>query len=405
MPSISSNKAKPSKPYPTFPLTAHPNGQWCKKIRGKVHFFGVWADPKSAHEEYNRQAADLHAGRKPRHHDADGTTIKDIANHYLANQQEKAKRGLITPAWFKDCMEALKPFVQFLGPERLWTDVEPRDFGEYRLHLYDRVGVCAIDRTITIIRSMFKYAHETNLINQPVRYGAQLNKPTQKEKRQNRSTRDRLNGKRLFTPKEVRMLLEAAQQPLNAMILLGINGGFGNTDCAELPIPALDLKRKVIDYERPKTAVQRIVPLWPETAKSLQEILSGERPRASKPEYQNLVFLTVFGNPWKQEAVRVEETDGEPTVGRHQAIILEFGKLLQRLGLKRRGLGFYALRHTFRTWADETHDQHAVHRIMGHAIPGMSGVYVEEIGLDRLRAVVDHVRGKLWPTRKNRGRA
>jgi hypothetical protein len=34
---------------------------------------------------------------------------------------------------------------------------------------------------------------------------------------------------------------------------------------------------------------------------------------------------------------------------------------------------------------------------MGHAIPGMSGLYIEDIGLDRLRAVVEHVRQKLWP--------
>lgn len=33
------SKQKPSKPYPSFPLTAHLNGQWCKKIRGRVHFF------------------------------------------------------------------------------------------------------------------------------------------------------------------------------------------------------------------------------------------------------------------------------------------------------------------------------------------------------------------------------
>ena len=60
-------KAKPSKkpaePHPGFPLTAHPNGQWCKKIRGKVHFFGVWGAPMAALGNYNRQAADLHAGR------------------------------------------------------------------------------------------------------------------------------------------------------------------------------------------------------------------------------------------------------------------------------------------------------------------------------------------------------
>jgi integrase len=59
-------------------------------------------------------------------------------------------------------------------------------------------------------------------------------------------------------------------------------------------------------------------------------------------------------------------------------------------------LGFYALRHTFRTWADEVRDQHAIHRIMGHAIPGMSGIYVERIELHRLREVVDHVRNKLF---------
>ena len=33
-------RRKPRKPYSSFPLTAHNNGQWCKKIRGRVHFFG-----------------------------------------------------------------------------------------------------------------------------------------------------------------------------------------------------------------------------------------------------------------------------------------------------------------------------------------------------------------------------
>ncbi len=67
-------KLQPPKPYPGFPLTPHPNGQWCKKILGKIHFFGAWADPMAALGDYNRQAADLHAGREPREMDAHGTS-------------------------------------------------------------------------------------------------------------------------------------------------------------------------------------------------------------------------------------------------------------------------------------------------------------------------------------------
>jgi integrase len=78
------------------------------------------------------------------------------------------------------------------------------------------------------------------------------------------------------------------------------------------------------------------------------------------------------------------------------AIGEEFSKLLSKLGMKRKGVSFYTLRHTFRTWADEVRDQHAIHRIMGHTIPGMSGIYIEAIGLERLVAVTEHVRKKLF---------
>ena len=40
-----STKRKPSKPYPEYPLFAHVNGQWCRKINGRHYFFGCWDDP------------------------------------------------------------------------------------------------------------------------------------------------------------------------------------------------------------------------------------------------------------------------------------------------------------------------------------------------------------------------
>jgi len=36
-----------------------------------------------------------------------------------------------------------------------------------------------------------------------------------------------------------------------AMVLLGINAGFGNVDCATLPLSALDLDAGIIDFPTP----------------------------------------------------------------------------------------------------------------------------------------------------------
>ena len=86
-------RRKPGKPYPSFPLTAHPNGQWCKKIRGQVRFFGVWSDPEGAWQRYRAVAADLHAGRTPRSVSSLGFTVKDACNAFLGWQQEKMCGG------------------------------------------------------------------------------------------------------------------------------------------------------------------------------------------------------------------------------------------------------------------------------------------------------------------------
>src|SRR5690242_9995669 len=81
--------AKPSKPYPEFPLTPHPAGYWCKKIRGRLHYFGPWADPDGALKSYLDQKDALHAGRKPRPETA-GLIVKELCNQFL-----NAKKALV----------------------------------------------------------------------------------------------------------------------------------------------------------------------------------------------------------------------------------------------------------------------------------------------------------------------
>lgn len=62
---------KPAKPCPAFPLYAHAARYWAKKIRGKVHYFGLWAYPDAALDKYLAEKDALHAGRKPREEEPD----------------------------------------------------------------------------------------------------------------------------------------------------------------------------------------------------------------------------------------------------------------------------------------------------------------------------------------------
>ena len=80
---------KPAKPYPKSALSRHNSGCWAKKIRGKLHDFGTWADPDAALAKYLEQKDDLHAGRTPRPAPRE-FTVKDAANAFL-----KAKRAWV----------------------------------------------------------------------------------------------------------------------------------------------------------------------------------------------------------------------------------------------------------------------------------------------------------------------
>src|SRR5262245_23456530 len=88
----STTPSKPSKPYPEFPLTAHPAGYWCKKIRGKIHYFGPWSDPDGALNKYLEQKDALHAGKTPRP-DPETLIVNNVASAFLKAKEEAVAAG------------------------------------------------------------------------------------------------------------------------------------------------------------------------------------------------------------------------------------------------------------------------------------------------------------------------
>jgi len=373
-----------------------------KKIRGNTYYFGPWADPQGALERYHKQAADLHAGREPTIV-TDSITVKHLVNSYLNYQQEKVVSGEMGARHFEDCRRAVSEWARFMGKGRALCDVRLEEYGRYRSRLAKRLGALSLRKHITLIKCMFNYAAGVDLIDRPPKLSKILAPPSAHVIRRDQRQDELANGKKLFKIEEVLSLIDPPADHdvvtpafLRPAVLLGINGGFGNTDLGTMPLKAVDLDEAVIVYPRPKTGVERAVPLWPETVTALKAWCAS-RPQPQDAQHLGLVFLTPEGLPLVRQKVKTNADGAIDGVANLDRLSHEFIDLLEALGLKRRGIGFYTLRHTFRTWADETRDQHAIHRIMGHTLPGMSGIYVEEIGLDRLRAVVNHVRLKLFP--------
>ncbi len=291
--------------------------------------------------------------------------------------------------------------VETFGKTRLTLDLSSEDFEKLRGALAKTRGAHALSGEIQRARTLFKYAWDEGLIEKPVRFGTMFKRPSKKVMRKARHDA----GSKMIEADELRALVEGSlivgddgpalirpAPALRAMILLAVNCGFGQTDVANLPRKAIDLIGGWIDYPRPKTAVMRRCPLWPETVAALREALS-VRPDAKAATDAGLVFVTQRGARW----VRTRDRGDKPATA-IDAVQLEFGKLLVSLNLKRRGLGFYALRHTFRTVADGAKDQPATDHIMGHARDDMASLYRERIDDARLKAVTDHVHAWLWPT-------
>jgi integrase len=369
---------KPTKPHPDFPLFPHATRRWAKKVRGKLHYFGRWDDPQAALQKWLDSKDDLLGGRAPR--SRDGLTLRDLANHFLTAKRHLLDSRELAQRTWDDYHATCERVIKQFGATRLVDDLRPTDFISLRASIAKNWGPVAVGNEVQRVRVLFKYGFDAELLDKTVRFGPLFKRPSKKTLRQARHAK----GLRMFEAEQIRALLDIASVPMKAMLLLGINAGFGNSDVGALTMKAVDLKGGWLSFPRPKTGIMRRCPLWTETATALQAAIKA-RPSPIDEAHVDLVFVTRHGRPWGKDVA-------------DSPVSKELAKMLKRLSMARPGLNFYALRHTFETIAGETKDQPAVSAVMGHAPAAndMSATYREKISDDRLKAVTEHVRKWLF---------
>ena len=380
---------RPPKPYPDFPLTPHPAGVWCKSIKGKLRYFGRWGHRvngklvrvegdgwKQALELYQEQKDDLYAGRTPRVN-KDGLTIAGLCNNFLSFKKARVTTGELSVRTFSDYQRTTDRLVRVFGGGSSVESLNGPDFEKLRSDISSTRGPVALTTEIIKVRTIFNFAFKHDLIEKPIRFGAGFDPPKRQTIRKARNA----NGSRMFEANELRDVLEASDDvTLKAMILVAANSGMGNHDIGQLPLSAVDLETGWIDFPREKTGTPRRFPLWPETLQAIKASLA-ERPKA-KPGNSSHIFLTCLGTSWSTEM-------------HGGALTYKFRKLLEQLGLYRKGLGFYCIRRTFQTIGEEAGET-STRFIMGHCDDSMSARYRQRINDDRLRAVTEHVRQWLF---------
>lgn len=367
-----------SKKTPKFWLH-RASGNLALKRKGRTYYFGK--DPALAASHYRRYQGVIESGQTvPSINEVDDSyySIADICNLFLMAQKKRVAEKTLSNRSFVDYKKTCEMFIEHVGRERDVDTLNAQDFSSYRDMIAGRRNLIGVGNEVTRVKTIFKWAFESEYLVKPIRFGPEFKRPPNKAVRRHR----REKGPQLFTAKQVNMLLDEVGLHLHAMVLLGINAGLKNADIGQFPVN-IDFSSGFIDYPRPKTEVDRRFPLWPETREALERSLS----RRPEPQdgFERLFFLTHEGKPWTV-----------PDSTKFDLVSQRTTQALQRLRIHEPGMSFSWLRPTFRTRADEVKDQPAANFIMGHADNSMAAIYRQEISDERLVAVTEHVRKWLF---------
>lgn len=423
---MSKVRTKPTKPYKDFLLTPHASGNWCKKVNGKIYYFGHDADEALA--EWLRVKDYLRAGRTPPPNNEAFEALSYCCDRFLEHKEARIAQGKITQRSFNDYLITLQKFCDCIGSSFAAKLIGPSEFARFEADCFKTMNPRTVGNHIGRLKVFFRHCVEYDLLDRMPKFG-DTRQASKSELRRLKNEK----AKKLFTPLEIKLLLSSASQPMKSMILLALNGGLGNADLGRMKLQHVDLPNAWIDYPRGKTNVLRQFPLWEETVCSMNMAMNC-RPIPRLKSDNDLFFITKYGNsffnadsttnPISQEfrkllkAVTVKNGGLEFETGEEVHLDLQTHHAVKQgtensiyvgtanadfrpdqdieFSMYVKGTGFYTLRHCFETYAGDSKDQVAVDYIMGHDNGAMANIYREDIDRERLVDVVNTVHRKLF---------
>ena len=283
----------------------------------------------------------------------------------------------LTPIHYNEQIDSLNGLMAFLGQGCRIDSISTLDLQNYKSKLQSHyASVGRLNLNIGIMKAMFHWARKNDILeNIPNIDAVSKGKVIHKEMY-------------TFSSQQINKLLSAANVKMKAMIWLGLNCGFGCTDCGKLKWKDLDIQNGRVRLARNKTGVRRNLPLWPETIKALNEL-----PRSGP-----CVFYTSQGHPWVRTVMKTNE-DGEPEYSPVNRISPTFSRLMKKAGIHApKGMAFYALRRTAATIAARSGDPFAAQRLLGHVDLTMATRYVQDVSEQTDRVIENSreyvIRGK-----------
>lgn len=359
-----------------LPLYQHKNGQWCKRIKGKLYYFGK--DLPKALALYEKSRESIAAGYGKITESAD-YALHELADQYYSHKKQQMESGEITNRHLEDIKETLFRACKEMGRKSVPNQWTRGHFQSLRASLYNgrekssRSHVTVLG-DLRILRSFFLWCEKSKLTESLDYSEALCNPPS----RVLRIDRQRIK-KGPLGAKEILAILEKCNAKFRPVVLLGINGGMGASDISRLTISQVE-NAEVLDCPRNKTGAPRRIFLWPETQEAIMYYMLSRKPPKDQCNEQ-IAFLTLQGRPWVEE--------------RKNSAQHMFRRARMEAGLS--WGAFYDLRRTFQTIGEEKLDFPAVSFCMGHVAHSsdMAARY-RKVSDERIKRVCDHVRSWLF---------